>query len=296
MPTVAALTLPARAKVNLTLSVGRRRADGYHLIESLMQSVSLADTVHLFPSSAGIEIETDHAEIPAGEANPAWRAALALATEAGVRRGVRIVIEKAIPIAAGLGGGSADAAAVLRGLNRLWGLGWPKERLLAIAARIGADVPFCVTGGTAIARGIGERLEPVASVPPMWLVLANPGIPLATREVFAAYDADPAPAAAVVPDARAAVAALQGDRPWLGAGMGNQLEPIARRLCPAIGEVIDALVQAGAGRAFLTGSGPTVVALAPGSREAMEMAAAVRRAGVPWVWAGATVPEPEPLR
>lgn len=297
--------IPAYAKVNLTLAVGARRPDGYHAIESLMQSIALADRVRLRPRPAGIEVACRSDLVPKDERNTAWRAAAALAEAAGVQAGALIEIDKEIPVAAGLGGGSADAAAVLRGLNRLWGLDWPLQRLQAVGGRVGADVPFCLVGGTAIARGIGEELTPVRGAAALWLVLANPGAPLATRDVYAAFDEPPAaprplsshpggaPAAGGRPgefDTPLALASLmQPDRHPLGHGMGNALEPAARRLCPAIDAVVASLWAAGARKVFVTGSGPTVVGLVGGEGEAHAVAARMRGAAA-WVWAGTTLP------
>ena len=166
------LTIAARAKLNLTLEVLGRRDDGYHNVASIMQTLDLADAVTIRPSDS-LALRCSDSALD-GCANLAWRAADELRREAGVGRGALIEIEKRIPVAAGLGGGSADAAAVLVGLNRVWDLGMSADALRAVAARIGSDVPFLIEGGTAMATGRGERVRKLPSAPLPWFVLAFP--------------------------------------------------------------------------------------------------------------------------
>lgn len=166
------LTVAARAKLNLTLEVLGRRDDGYHNVASIMQTLDLADTVTLRASDS-LALRCSDSALD-GRANLAWRAADELRREAGVGCGALIEIEKRIPVAAGLGGGSADAAAVLVGLNRVWDLGMSADALRAVAARIGSDVPFLIEGGTAMATGRGERVWNLPSAPLPWFVLAFP--------------------------------------------------------------------------------------------------------------------------
>src|SRR5512145_2350061 len=166
------LVLSAAAKVNLTLEVLGKRPDGYHEIATVMQTVDLADRLTLEDAET-LELDASAAGVPTDGTNLALRAAMALRETVGITRGVRISLDKRIPVAAGLGGGSADAAAVLLGLNRLWGLRWPRARLEAIAVTLGMDVPFFLRGGGALATGRGEQLEPV-DVGGSALVLVNP--------------------------------------------------------------------------------------------------------------------------
>ena len=170
---------PAYAKVNFTLEVLGKRGDGYHEIVSIMQTVSLHDTVTLEPAD---EITLSPA-LPgvAVEENLAYRAALLLTERSGVRQGAHITLEKAIPQAAGLGGGSSNAAAVLGGLNRLWGLAMSDDDLAGLGAEVGSDVPFFVRGGTAMVSGRGERVRPLPPVDQSWLVLLCPEIPVADK-------------------------------------------------------------------------------------------------------------------
>src|SRR3989442_1234932 len=176
------LVLRAAAKVNLALDVLGRRDDGYHEIATVMQAVDLSDRLVLEDADV-LELRTTASDVPTDGTNLALKAALTLREMAGSSRGTRITLEKRIPVAAGLGGGSTDAAAVLVGLNRLWGLRWPKARLAEVAVRVGMDVPFFLHGGAALATGRGEQLEPLSS----WalaLVLVNPSVAASTAEIY----------------------------------------------------------------------------------------------------------------
>ena len=178
------MIVSAPAKVNLFLHVTGRRADGYHTIESLFALIDLCDTITLAPRGDGaIARDNDVEGVPADD-DLAVRAARSLQREARVERGVTLRIEKRIPMGAGLGGGSSDAASVLLALNRLWALGWPRARLATLARSLGADVPFFIAGQNAIARGIGDELTPV-TLPARWLVLMRPDVHVGTGEVFA---------------------------------------------------------------------------------------------------------------
>ena len=181
------MIVPAPAKVNLFLHVTGRRQDGYHTLESLFALVDLCDTIALEPRDDGAIVRTnDVAGVPADD-DLAVRAARALQREAQVRAGVGVTVRKRIPMGAGLGGGSSDAASTLLALNRLWGLDWPRARLRALAGSLGADVPFFVEGHNAVARGIGDELAPV-TLPSRWIVLVCPAAHVATREIFASPD------------------------------------------------------------------------------------------------------------
>lgn len=278
----------AHAKVNLHLHVLGRRADGYHLLDTLVVFAAAADVLVAEPDDAlSLAVEGPFAAALAGEAdNLVLRAARALAAAAGVTRGARLRLVKRLPVAAGIGGGSADAAAALRALDRLWGTDLDPERLAAIAARLGADVPACVASRPARLGGIGERIVPAPGLPPFGLVLANPGVAVATPAVFAAYaargEAFDRPAA--LPDAWPEAATLARDL----ALCRNALEPAAIALCPAIAEVLAALrTLPGARLARLSGSGATCFALFD---DAAAAAAAARRLATAhpswWIEAG----------
>lgn len=252
------VTEVAPAKVNLFLRLTGRRGDGYHLLDSLVVFAAAADTVAAAPAEdLALAVEGPFGAALAGADNLVLRAARALAAAAGIAPRARLTLTKRLPVAAGLGGGSADAAATLRALDRLWGLGLGPAGLAPIAAGLGADVPVCLAARPARVGGIGERLAPAPTLPRFGLLLANPGVPLATAAVFAAWRGSFAPPADL-PAGWADAAAMAADL----APVGNALEPAARALCPAIAAVLDRLGGlAGVRLVGLSGSGPTCFAL-----------------------------------
>jgi 4-diphosphocytidyl-2-C-methyl-D-erythritol kinase len=292
------VTLPARpvrstqrapAKINLGLRIVGRRADGYHAIESLFLPLDLADELELELSPAresaveiAVESEGAPGGVPADASNLAARAALGFLEAAGLAARVRLRLRKRVPAAAGLGGGSSDAAATLRALDALVPGALPRERLAAVALDLGADVPFFLNPRPAWVSGVGERVEPAAGVPPLDLVLANPGAALSTAEVYAGWDAGPARASRPGDARRGLEAWLGGGGPALLAGAAtNDLEGPARQLCPAIGPLREALERSGAETAALSGSGATVYGVfrdAGAARAAAERLAAGRGA------------------
>ena len=180
----------APAKINLSLDVLHKRSDGYHEVEMVMTMVDLADRIEMQELSRDtIIISSQAGYIPLDEKNLAFQAARLIKDRYDVKQGVYIHLDKQIPVAAGLAGGSSDAAATLRGLNRLWNLNIPMEDLQVLGAELGSDVPFCVTGGTAVARGRGEKLEPIVSPPQCWVVLAKPPINVSTSEIYGKLNA-----------------------------------------------------------------------------------------------------------
>ncbi len=265
--------LSAAAKVNLTLEVLRRRPDGYHEIATVMQAVDLSDRLALEEADA-IEVLTSAPGVPTDERNLAYRAAAALRDASGVSRGVRITLDKRIPVAAGLGGGSTDAAATLVGLNRLWGLRWPAARLEELAVGLGMDVPFFLHGGAALATGRGEHLARLGSTS-LGLVLVNPKFAVSTAEMYGRVT----PALYTDGDrARDAAKALRTHSPGrVAASLYNGLEPAARAAYPQIGQMHAALVAAGALGAVMSGSGPTVFGVARSWEQARQIRARVVR-------------------
>jgi 4-diphosphocytidyl-2-C-methyl-D-erythritol kinase len=252
------IELSAAAKVNLALEVLGRRADGYHEIASVMQGVELSDRIVL-EDVASLELKTMAPGVPTDASNLALRAAVTLREAAGIERGVRITLDKRIPVAAGLGGGSADAAAVLLGLNRLWGLRWPIARLTEVAVRLGMDVPFFLRGGAGFATGRGETLDQMRGMA-LALVLVNPRYASSTAEAYGRLTP------AVYTDgarARAMAAALRTKRVERVAGnLYNALEAAVAPVQPEIGRMKAALLAAGALGALMSGSGPTVFGIA----------------------------------
>jgi 4-diphosphocytidyl-2-C-methyl-D-erythritol kinase len=265
----------AHAKVNVFLRVLGLREDGYHALESLVLPLSLADTVEVAESDRlDVEILGDASLAAAAQAgtgmNLGLMAALALAETAGVTRGARIRITKRIPVAAGLGGGSADAAAVLLALDELWGCGLGPEALIQVAERVGSDVPALVAGGPVLMRGRGEHVERVP-VAPTWWVVRPFHFPTRSPDAFRWWDED---GSVTGPEGAALLAAAgRGDVGALGGALANDLEaPVCARH-PEIARVRDQLLEAGALGSVMSGSGPTVVALARDRAHAEELAA-----------------------
>ncbi len=273
-----ALTLQAHAKLNLSLDITGIAPNGYHLLDMVMHTISLCDTVTL-DAAAGLTLDAP-AWMPQGEDNLMMRAALSLQRAAGLQAGARMTLTKRIPAQAGMGGGSADAAAVLRGLNELWGLRWPMDRLCEIGLRLGSDVPFALRGGTARVRGVGEIIEPVNDAAALWFALAMPsGGGVDTAVCYRRYDEKGA--ANRRPNTDALIAALcRGDLPAMAATGGNALERAAVSLQGGIGDLLEQFRQGGAAFYAMTGSGAAVFA-AFGDEESARRAVASLR-GAAW--------------
>ena len=254
------LNIQARAKINWTLDVVGVMPNGYHDLDMLMQSVTLCDqmTIEDAPECT-LSVRTGQGSfVPADESNLVLRAARALQAHTGQSRGAAITLQKFIPVAAGMGGGSSDAAAALKGLNVLWGLGLGDDELEKIGLTIGADVPFCIRGGLQRAQGVGERLTPLTLKTPLYLVAFQPCRGLSTKEVFTALHEDGI-ADADRPDNETAQRALEtGNVRLLGRSLGNVLEPVSRRMRPQLDEAIRAIEESGAVGARMTGSGSAV--------------------------------------
>lgn len=250
----------APAKINLMLDVLHKRADGFHEVEMIMTMVDLADRLELSELKRdSIIISSQAGYIPLDEKNLAFQAARLIKDRYNVRSGVHIHLDKRIPVAAGLAGGSSDAAATLRGLNRLWRLGIPAQELQELGAELGSDVPFCVTGGTALATGRGEKLTPIQNPPQCWVILAKPPINVSTAEVYGRVRANQI---AVHPSALRMQQAIEaGDFSAVCAGLGNVLEDVTLKLHPEVQQLKEAMVKLGADGVLMSGSGPTVFGL-----------------------------------
>ena len=250
------MLIQAFAKINWSLDITGVRDDGYHLMDMLMQPVSLADEITLRPSET-ISISTGgYPPCRADETNLAWRAATALKSYTGYPGGVSIHVQKAIPIGAGMGGGSSDAAGVLYGLNRMWKTGLSSETLEQIGLTLGADIPFALRGGLCRTRGIGEVLENYENKYNYWLVIIQPCAGLSTAKVFSLWKEE---TPTTRPDTESALSALKdGNFPKLCGSIGNVLQPVACRLRPEIETACSALMREGASSARMTGSGSAV--------------------------------------
>ncbi|MCL6516631.1 MAG: 4-(cytidine 5'-diphospho)-2-C-methyl-D-erythritol kinase [Alicyclobacillus sp.] len=265
----------AFAKINLTLDVMGRRPDGYHEVDMVMQTIDLADVLTLEEDPAGaITLEANASSVPLDERNLAHVAARVFRANSGVNRGVRILIDKQIPVAAGLAGGSADAAAVLRGLNRLWGTGKTTDELAAWGAAIGSDVPFCVRRGCAVARGRGERLEPVNHRMHAWVVLVRPPVFVSTGDVYGALRAEEYSRRPRSPEMVRALAA--GDFEAVRAGVHNVLAPVTFRLYPEVARLAERVRHVAGVPVHMSGSGPTLFCLLPTRGSAQRVYHALR--------------------
>ncbi len=264
------IIVKAHAKINLTLDVLRRRDDGYHEVKMVMQSIDLADIVELREQDKDITVRTDLPGLACDSSNLAYRAAKLLCTRLAIDRGVQITLTKKIPLAAGLAGGSSDAAAVLQGLNQLWELGLTMEELKRLGAELGSDVPFCLQGGTALATGRGEVVTALPDIPACWLVLAKPPVEVSTAWVYGNYQGQ---AGIPHPDTEGVIRCLQ-DRDLVGiaAKLGNVLETVTIPAHPEIGRIKQCLLDNGALGVLMSGSGPTVFGIMPDQYRAEQAA------------------------
>lgn len=249
----------AYAKINLGLDVLRRREDGYHEVKMVMQTISLHDVL-IFEETeqAGIVLVTnDRPELPEdAQDNLVYKAANLVRETFGIDQGVRITLEKNIPIAAGMAGGSTDAAAVFHGLNELWGLSMSTERMQELAVRLGADIPYCIMGGTALSEGIGEKLTPLPSPPDAVVLIAKPQISVSTKYVYENLHAD---RLQQHPDIDGMVAAIrEGSLLGITERMENVLETVTQTAYPVIGQIKELMRKEGAMNSLMSGSGPTV--------------------------------------
>ena len=251
------LQLKALAKINLGLDVLGKRDNGYHDVRMVMQTIYLYDNVTLTKAKeSGIQVETNLSYLPVDQNNIAYKAAKLLMDEFDIQEGVHIKLDKRIPVAAGMAGGSSNAAAVLVGMNRLFNLGLKQKDLMERGVSLGADVPYCVMRGTALAEGIGEELSPLDPMPKCYILVAKPGISVSTKLVYEALDAKE-----IVehPDIDGVIAGLKKqDVRQVAAAMGNVLEGVTIEKYPVIETIKDAMKEAGALNAMMSGSGPTV--------------------------------------
>ena len=273
------VTLLAPAKLNLTLDITGIEPNGFHAMDMLMQAVSLCERVTV-ERAGDLVITAPGASLPLGEKNVAWKAAVAFFDGVGLLAGAHIRLEKATPVRAGMGGGSADAAAVLAALNLLYGAQLTLPELCRIGAGVGADVPFALTGGTARVRGFGERITPLPPLPDCRFVVCMPGYGVSTPQAFASYDRVGAGAR---PNNDAAEAALRrGDAPALWPCLANALQKASAGRDTA--RICRLLTGAGAKAALMTGSGAAVYGIFADDAAAAGGEAALRAAGFARVW------------
>ena len=251
------VVLKAYGKVNLGLDVVRRRDDGYHEVRMIMQTVGLFDRLELKKTSGdSVTLSDNLGFLPVNEQNLVCQAIAAVKKKYSIKSGVEAYLEKRIPIAAGMAGGSSDCAAALRGMNRLFELGLKKEELCEIGAGLGADVPYCVIGGTALAEGIGEKLTKLPPVPDCHILIAKPGVSVSTKTVYENLDV---PGLLSHPDITGMISAIENqDLKGITGRMENVLETVTIPRYPVIHEIKEFLLKQGAESALMSGSGPTV--------------------------------------
>ena len=273
------LKLRALAKINLGLDVRGRRENGYHDVRMVMQTIYLYDNVTLTKTEEpGIQLQTNLFYLPVDEKNIAYKAAKLLMDEFQIKEGVHITLDKHIPVAAGMAGGSSNAAAVLVGMNRLFRLGLSEQDLMERGVSLGADVPYCVMRGTVLAEGIGEILTPLAPLPKCYILVAKPSISVSTKTVYEKLDAHEIEDH---PDIDGVIAGLEaGDLKKVAGSMGNVLERVTIEDYPIIQEIKNAMVEAGALNAMMSGSGPTVFGIFEDRMLARQAQQKIRKAGL----------------
>jgi len=247
----------AYAKINLSLDVLRRRPDGYHEVKMIMQTVGIFDTLTIAKASdKSIRLKVGNAPLPCDRSNLVYKAAEMVMNQFDLQQGVEITLEKNIPIAAGMAGGSSDAAAVFRGMNRLFSLGMSLDDMQKLGVKIGADIPYCIMGGTALSEGIGEVLSSLPVPPKAYLLIAKPDIDVSTKFVYENLHAD---TLTYHPDVDGMAEAIrEGDLEGITDRMGNVLETVTEKAYPVISEIKALMKTKGAENALMSGSGPTV--------------------------------------
>ena len=273
------MKLQAMAKINLGLDVVRKRDDGYHEVRMIMQTIQMYDQLDMAESSRpGIRLATNLAYLPNNENNLVYRAANMLMEEFHIKKGLDIRLRKMIPVAAGMAGGSSDAAAAFIGVNRIFRLGLSMDELMQRAVKVGADVPYCLMRGTALAEGIGEKLTPLAPMPPCHILIGKPGISVSTKFVYSNLRAGEIKDH---PDISGMIRAIEeGSLPGVTARMANVLERVTIPAHPVIEEIKRKMIAHGACNALMSGSGPTVFGIFDNRRTAEAASRALKRSGL----------------
>ena len=284
------IELKALAKINLGLDVLGRRENGYHDVRMVMQTIYLYDEVKLTKKKEpGIELTTNLGFLPTGDTNIAYKAAKLLIEEFGISEGVKIVLNKHIPVAAGLAGGSSDAAAVLFGMNRMFGLHLQQKDLMERGVKLGADVPYCIMRGTALAEGIGEKLTKLPPMPFCYVLIGKPGINVSTKFVYGNLDLKKIEYHPDIDGIRQAIE--QKDLKGIASRMGNVLELVTCPAYPVIDDIKNLMIREGALNAMMSGSGPTVFGLFEDKDTAQKAYETLRDSGLTRQTFLTTVPE-----
>lgn len=272
------MRLQAFAKINLGLDVLGKREDGYHEVRMIMQTIRMYDQLDMRKSvEPGIHLTTNKKYIPVDENNLVWRAAKLMMDTCGIIEGVSIHLHKVIPVAAGMAGGSSDAAATLVGMNRLFHCGLSKEKLMELGVQIGADVPYCVLRGTALAEGIGEKLTVLPPMPDCWILIGKPGISVSTKYVYTTLDLN---TDTVHPDIDGMKKALEdGNLYGITERMGNVLQDVTIPAYPEVERIKEQMKTLGAVNAMMSGSGPTVFGIFDNEEKAQKACQKLRESG-----------------
>lgn len=272
------MRLQAFAKINLGLDVLGKREDGYHEVRMIMQTIRMYDQLDMRKSvEPGIHLTTNKKYIPVDENNLVWRAAKLMMDTCGIMEGVSIHLHKVIPVAAGMAGGSSDAAATLVGMNRLFHCGLSKEKLMELGVQIGADVPYCVLRGTALAEGIGEKLTVLPPMPDCWILIGKPGISVSTKYVYTTLDLN---TNTVHPDIDGMKKALEdGNLYGITERMGNVLQDVTIPAYLEVERIKEQMKALGAVNAMMSGSGPTVFGIFDNEEKAQEACQKLRESG-----------------
>lgn len=272
------MRLQAFAKINLGLDVLGKREDGYHEVRMIMQTIRMYDQLDMRKSvEPGIHLTTNKKYIPVDENNLVWRAAKLMMDTCGIMEGVSIHLHKVIPVAAGMAGGSSDAAATLVGMNRLFHCGLSKEKLMELGVQIGADVPYCVLRGTALAEGIGEKLTVLPPMPDCWILIGKPGISVSTKYVYTTLDLN---TDTVHPDIDGMKKALEdGNLYGITERMGNVLQDVTIPAYPEVERIKEQMKALGAVNTMMSGSGPTVFGIFDNEEKAQKACQKLRESG-----------------
>ena len=277
------ISLQAYAKINLGLDVLRKREDGYHEVKMIMQSISLSDTLRLQKlSDDTIRLQGDgeavDADVPLDETNLVYKAIHLLKEEFQIKEGINATLSKRIPVAAGMAGGSTDAAAAFKGMNQLFSLGLSEQELCERAVKLGADIPYCIMGGTALSEGIGEKLTPLPKLPDCWILIAKPPINVSTGFVYGNLKVQELNSH---PDIDGMVQAIY-DKNLSGVveRLGNVLETVTIPAYPIITEIKELMVKHGAEASLMSGSGPTVFGIFTNEESAAQAGEVIRSAGL----------------
>ena len=273
--TLTSILLKARAKINLTLDVTGKREDGYHFVKMIMQTISLYDTLLIKKvQKPGIWLKCDVKWLPCDERNIAYKAAALMIETFGIKEGVSISIRKRIPVAAGLAGGSADCAAVIKGMNEIFKLGLDEEKLMELGSKLGSDVPFCIMEGTALAEGTGNILTRIESCPELNMVLVKLPVSVSTATVYKNLNCYELP---FHPDTEKMLVYIKNkDDEGIASALSNVLETVTIKMHPRIDTIKDKLVLKGALGAVMSGSGPTVFGIFADKQAACEAADSLR--------------------